>query len=141
MVRAALAASILLLTGLTAAQADERPKVEVRTLLSTQKTSTGQPLVLPQRNAQVIVSEYVIAPGTTLPVHKHPFPRYAIVLEGSLRVARPGHDEAFDYKAGDVVIEMVDQWHYGINTGDVPVRLIVIDQVEAGSPATILKDK
>ena len=76
-----------------------------------------------------------------LPVHRHPFSRYAVVLEGVLRVARPGHAEVTDYRAGEVVVEMVDEWHYGTNIGTVPVRLIVIDQVEAGSPATVLQEK
>jgi len=32
----------------------------------------------------------------------------------------------------------VGSWHFGMNPGTVPVRLLVIDQVEAGQPATIL---
>lgn len=123
-----------------AAPAAEEAKVTVTELLSATQTSIGQPLVLPAKDAQVIFSEFVIAPGAVLPVHKHPFPRYAYVLEGELRVSRPGHDEAFDYRAGEVVIEMVDEWHYGTNIGDTPLRLLVIDQIEAGSPVTVLKE-
>jgi len=133
------AAGLFLLSGLAAVQADA-PKVVATELLSTTETSIGQPLVLPAKDVQVIFTELVIAPGTVLPVHKHPFPRYAYVLEGELRVSRPGHDRAFDYKAGEVVIEMVDEWHYGTNIGDVPLRLLVIDQIEAGSPVTVLKE-
>ncbi|MBM3561015.1 MAG: cupin domain-containing protein, partial [Alphaproteobacteria bacterium] len=126
----------------TVAQAQERPaEVTVRTLLSTQATATGQPIVLPPRDVQLIVSEFVIAPGATLPVHRHPFPRYGIVMEGTLRVARPGHKETFEYKSGDVVVEMVGELHFGTNTGTTPVRLIVIDQVVAGSPHTVLEGR
>ena len=141
MQRAVLIASVLFLFGAPVASAEERPNVTVRTLLSTQLTATGQPIVLPQRDVQLIVSEFVIAPGATLPVHRHPFPRYGIVMEGTLRVARPGREEVFEYKAGDVVVEMVGELHYGTNTGATAVRLIVIDQVVAGSAHTIVEGK
>ena len=53
----------------------QEPKdVTVTQLLSTTVTSSGQPIVLPQKNAQIVVSSYDIAPGATLPVHKHPIP-------------------------------------------------------------------
>ena len=108
-------------------------------LASSQVTATGQPLLLPARNPEVIISEYTIAPGAVLPVHKHPFSRYAVVLEGTLRVSRPGNPDVMEYAAGDVVVEMVDTWHYGSNIGDGPVRLIVVDQVEAGTSHTVLQ--
>jgi hypothetical protein len=34
---------------------------------------------------------------------------------------------------------MIDQWHQGSNIGADPVKLLVIDQIEAGAQATILK--
>jgi len=30
--------------------------------------------------------------------------------------------------------DLQDTWHYGINKGTVPVKLLVIDQVPAGVP-------
>jgi hypothetical protein len=35
---------------------------------------------------------------------------------------------------------MVDQWHRAASIGVEPVKLLVIDQVEAGKPATLLKE-
>jgi quercetin dioxygenase-like cupin family protein len=58
----------------------------VTQLLSTQVTVSGQPIVLPQPDVQLIVSRFVIAPGATLPVHEHPAQRYAHVLAGHPRV-------------------------------------------------------
>lgn len=60
-------------------QAQERKDVTVTQLLSTTVTSSGQPIVLPQKDAQIVVSTYDVAPGATLPVHKHPYPRYGDV--------------------------------------------------------------
>jgi quercetin dioxygenase-like cupin family protein len=133
-----------LVAGLTAAAAQEAPlvapKVTVTPLMSTTTTAIGQPIVLPKANVEVRVSLYDIPVGATLAVHKHPQPRYAYVLAGKLRVVADGAGgRSFDYAAGEFLIEMVDTWHHGTNIGDVPVRLLVIDQVEAGQSNTILE--
>ena len=117
--------------------AGDAPPLTVKTLTNTDKTVLGQPLVLPRDHPAVVVSTYDIAPGARLPRHKHPFSRFAYVLAGDLTVA---FDDGVQhrYHAGDVIVEAVDSWHYGANTGTVPVRLLVIDLVEAGQPTTIL---
>ncbi len=119
--------------------AGAKAPVTVRPVLSTTTTASGQPIVLPQKNAQVIVSTYEIAPGAVLPVHKHPFPRYALVQAGLLRVTNADTGKSDDYKPGDFIVEVVDQWHYGSNTGADTVKLLVIDMVEKGQPNTVLK--
>ena len=120
-----------------AALADTAPPVVVKTLITTDKTVLGQPLVLPKRDPVLIVSTYDIAPGARLPRHEHPFSRYAYVLQGDLTVEFDGGLQK-QYHAVDVIVEAVGSWHFGMNPGKVPVRLLVIDQVEAGQPATIL---
>ena len=53
------------------------------------------------KDAQVVVSSYEIAPGAVLPVHKHPFPRYAYVQAGHLRVTNNDTRTGFtDYHFG-----------------------------------------
>ncbi len=60
-------------------------------------------------------------------------------LQGTLQVTDVENGRSFEYKPGDFIIEMVDGWHYGANNGKVPVRLLVIDQVEPGQANTILR--
>jgi quercetin dioxygenase-like cupin family protein len=114
--------------------------VIVTPVKSTTVTSTGQPITLPQKNVEVVASIYEIAPGTTLPVHKHPFPRYGYVLSGTLKVTNADTGENQTFATGDFIVEMVDQWHQGSNIGADPVRLLVIDQIEAGTQATVLRE-
>jgi quercetin dioxygenase-like cupin family protein len=76
-------------------------------------------------------------PAPRLPRHEHPFSRYAYVLQGDLTVEFDGGLQK-QYHAGDFIVEAVGSWHFGMNPGKLPVRLLVIDQVEAGQPATIL---
>ncbi len=126
-----------------AAWSDARPvavdqPVVVKKILQTRTTAAGQPLKVPQ-DPELIVTSYEIAPNTTLPLHKHPYARYAYVLSGELTVYA-AQGRSFHYKTGDVVVEVIDQWHTGI-TGASPVKLIVFDQVPAGTPTTVLWDK
>jgi len=115
-----------------------RPVI-VRPVASATATSSGQPIVLPQTDAQVVVSTYEIAPGAVLPVHKHPFPRYAYVQAGRLRVTNTDTGQSEDFKPGDFIVEAVGQWHFGTNTGHDMVKLLVIDMVEKGKANTVLR--
>jgi len=115
------------------------PQVVVTPLASTKVTADGQPILLPQKSAQVLVSTYDIPAGATLPVHKHPFPRYAYVLTGTLQVTNIETGKSEVYKAGDFIVEVVGHWHQGSNIGPAPIKLLVIDQVEEGTPNTVLR--
>jgi quercetin dioxygenase-like cupin family protein len=114
-------------------------KATATRLFSATTTAAGQPIVLPKGNAEVVVWIYEIPAGAKLPVHKHPSARYAYVLAGTLRVASADESRSWEYRAGDFIVEMIDAWHYGTNIGSEPVRLLVIDQVEAGQGNTILR--
>lgn len=120
------------------AAADQAP-VQVEEILRSATTSIGQPIRLPREGAEVVASLYTIAPGARLPVHKHPYARYAYVLSGLLRVVEEKTGQVFEFGPGDFVIEMTDEWHWGSNPGDEPVRLLVIDQTEPGTPNTVIK--
>ncbi|TIS78730.1 MAG: cupin domain-containing protein, partial [Mesorhizobium sp.] len=95
-------------TAAHALDASETPVV-VTPLASRTETASGQPITLPQKNVQVLVSSYEIAPGATLPVHKHPFPRYAYVEGGTLQVTNVETGKSTTYKSGDFIIEMIGQ--------------------------------
>jgi quercetin dioxygenase-like cupin family protein len=142
--RKILMVAALLVTGVTftaayALDSGAAAPVVVTPVKSTSVTSIGQPIVLPQGNVEVAASIFDIAPGATLPVHKHPFPRYAYVLAGTLKVTNVDTGKSDTFKAGDFIVEMIDQWHQGANIGLDPVKLLVIDQVAAGAQATVLK--
>jgi quercetin dioxygenase-like cupin family protein len=115
-------------------------QVVVTRLLSTLKTSAGDPIRLPQGDAQMVVSNFDVPAGAILPVHRHPFPRYGYVLQGELQVTNveTGHVDVF--KTGDFILEAVNHWHTGTNIGSTPLRLLVIDLIEAGANNTIIKD-
>jgi quercetin dioxygenase-like cupin family protein len=136
---ATLLAACVTATAAVALDSGAAAPVVVTPVKTSAVTSTGQPLILPQKNVEVTASIYDIAPGATLPVHKHPFARYAYVLAGTLKVTNVDTGKSDVFKSGDFIIEMIDQWHQGSNIGADPVKLLVIDQIEAGAQATVLK--
>jgi quercetin dioxygenase-like cupin family protein len=135
------AAFVLLTAPLQAREWDTaaKPPVVVTPVMKTTATTGGGPIVLPQKDAQVVVSTYDIAPGAVLPVHKHPFPRYAYVLAGTLKVTNTETGKSTVFKTGDFVIEDLGQWHKGESVGGDPVKLLVIDQVEKDKNNVVLK--
>lgn len=114
-------------------------KVIVKPLFSATTTASGQPIVLPQKNVQVLVSTYEIPSGATLPVHQHPSARYAYVQGGTLQVTNVETGQSKTYRTGDFIVEMIGTWHQAVNTGVDPVKLLVIDQVEEGTANTLLR--
>ena len=86
------------------------------------------------------MSKVEIPAGFSLPVHRHPHPRYAYVLEGRIRVTNLDAAMAVEYGPGDVIIEARGQWHTGTALGTGPVRLLVIDQTPPGETNTARRD-
>lgn len=119
--------------------AQETAPVVVKQVMSATINSAGQPIHLPQGDAQVLVSTYDIAAGAVLPEHKHPFPRFGYVLAGTLRITNIETGETRDYKPGDFILESVGQWHKATTVGSEPVRLLVIDMQQPGTNNVVLK--
>lgn len=131
---------VLLLIGGTQGNAQEVKEVKevtITPLLTTTRTASGQPIRVPM-HPELIAAIYDIAPGVTLPIHEHPYPRYAYVLAGKIDVTVEGGN-IYHYQEGDFFAEVVNQWHSGRNIGTTPVRLLVLDQVEPGHTNTIIK--
>jgi quercetin dioxygenase-like cupin family protein len=121
------------------AGAAEPAAVTVTPLVSVTATPSGQPITMPQGDLRVIASTYLIAPGARLPLHKHPYPRYGYVLEGTLRVTDADTHQVFTYKPGDVIVEVIGQWHFAENIGTTPVRLIIFDTVPKDDTGNTVK--
>jgi quercetin dioxygenase-like cupin family protein len=136
-----LAAALLMLATPLSARADavKIDAVKVSPLLSTTVTTSGQPIVLPQGNVQLITSIYEIAPGAKLPEHEHNSQRYGYVLSGRLRVTNTETGKSDEFKPGDFIVEARGQWHKAENIGTEPTKLLVIDQVEPGGKTTVLR--
>lgn len=118
-----------LLVGVAAAADYE---TNVNTIIARRdKTIIGQSVEVP-KNPTVIFSTSTFAPGARTPEHKHPWPHYVCIQEGTLTIVGTEVGKTLDFHKGQCFLEMLDKWHYGINKGTVPVVTLVVDQVPAG---------
>ena len=118
-------------------QAHEEKDITVTQLLSSTMTSSGQPIVLPQKDAQIVVSIHDAMPGATLQAHNHPYPRYVYVLSGNLQVNNIETGQTDIYKPGNFILESVGEWQTFASIGSEPLKLLVIDIVEHGQSNTV----
>lgn len=126
-----LATAIVLTVGPAAALAQSPPAPVSTPIGAFDATVSGQPIVLPQGAAHLTVSQTDLAAGGLIPPHKHPWPRYNYVLAGAVRVTNLDTGAVQDFKAGQVIVEAVGQWHKGEALGG-PVRLLAFDQTPPG---------
>lgn len=131
----ALIVASLLLAGPTAA----REAVIAKPIDSTTTTWTGQPLRLPEGAVQVVSQTVEIPVGGSLPAHKHPYPRFAYVLSGRLKVTNDDAGKVMIFEPGAFVVEAIDQWHHAEVLGSQPVVLLVLDEVPPGVTNVVMK--
>lgn len=113
--------------------------VTSRVLTQTSVTGNGRQIVYPAAGqAEVTAMSVDIAPGAETGWHKHPIPVYAYVLAGELAVELEG-GRKLPFKTGDAIIEVVDTFHNGRNTGKEKVRLVVFYLGVKGTPNVIKK--
>jgi quercetin dioxygenase-like cupin family protein len=103
----------------------------VTPVISTDKTVIGQPIEVPQ-HPTVVTTIVTFQPGDKTAVHKHPFPHFGYMLEGTLTLVNTATGKSFDVKPGEFLVEMMNTYHYGENRGTVPARILIIDELPAG---------
>jgi len=130
--RAGLALALIAATGCATAQDTGPPAATTAEIARASATVTGQPLGALPTPYEIVVSTTVLPAGGALPMHKHPWPRYAYVESGRLRVHYEQAGLIREFGPGEAVVEAVEQWHEGAVVGTEPVRLVVIDHVPPG---------
>lgn len=112
----------------------------------------GMPMAAPGQILQLV--RYNIPPNISLPVHIHPGMQVALVesgtltytvVEGTAPFTRANGEtgelnagETTDFHAGDSVVEPQGMIHFGENTTDEPVVLLVSSLFEADVPPSSL---
>lgn len=134
MQRFLLVAVAMLGVGLVAGAADVG--FHPRLLLQATTTDVGQRIQFPAGPNQISSYLVELAPGGEHARHKHPYPIFAYVLEGTLTIDNEGTGEVI-YPAGTAHLEAVNTWHRDLNKGSTPVRWVVVHLGQEGKPFTI----
>jgi len=95
-------------------------------LLSSGKNVVGETIRYPTEGAARVTAAIVtLAPGASTVKHRHGVPMFAYILEGELTVDYGSHGKR-RFVRGDSLLEAMDVAHAGINTGDIPVRILAV---------------
>lgn len=119
---------------------DFKNEILVETLAETSVSWNGD--ALPAYGAgkpKLTVLKITIPPKTKLKWHKHLVINSGILLSGALKVIDENEEILF-LKEGDVIVELVNKYHYGMNEGDIPAEIVVFYSGTEGIPITVLKE-
>ena len=89
-------------------------------------------------NPKVTVLKIRIKAGEKLPLHKHPVLNIGYMLQGELTVYTETGQKII-IKKGDALVEVINQWHYGENTGSTDAIIVVSYLGNRNDHLTILK--
>lgn len=89
-------------------------------------------------NPEATVLKITINVGEELPMHKHDLVNIAYVKKGTLTVITDDNKEITLHE-GEVLPELIGKYHYGKNTGNEPVELIVFYLGQKGTPLSVNK--
>ena len=123
---------------LTSCGASKIKEIQVVKLAETSKSWNGDELPnYPKGKPKVTVLKITIPPKTKLHKHYHPVINSGILLKGELKVVDI-NDNVLILKEGDVIVELVNKIHYGINEGNKPVEIVVFYAGTVDIPITVL---
>lgn len=109
-------------------------------LVKTNESWNGASLPnLSLQGPEISVIKLTVPPKSQLPVHQHPSITIAYVLKGEFTAFLEDNSQKKELKAGDVDVEVINTWHYGINYSDEPAELLIVYISAKNTPLTINK--
>jgi quercetin dioxygenase-like cupin family protein len=104
----------------------QQAAIERKALLKQDSTIPGY---------ELIMNIVEIPAGVSEINHTHPGPLAGYILEGTLLLEHEGRPTA-TYKSGEAFLVEAGKIHRGINSDNVPVKILAALTVEKGKPAT-----
>ena len=112
-------------------------KIEAEVLLKSTKDWRGVTLpTYSEGQPEVTVAKITIPAGMALPLHEHPYMTAGVIIQGTIEVLTDSGDTHIA-RAGDAVIELVNQAHGGANIGDEDAVILVVYAGIEGEPVTV----
>lgn len=116
-------------------------KIEAIKLAETTMSWNGDSLpAYLEGTPKVTILKVKIPPKMELKLHKHNEINAGVLLKGEVTVISETKD-TLHLKAGDPIVELVNKWHYGINTSTETAEFIVFYAGVEGTPITVLKEE
>jgi quercetin dioxygenase-like cupin family protein len=112
------------------------PDTSVEVLLETDQTVLGEPFAYPAGRARITAARVIVPPGATVPLHLHPVPLFAYVLQGEL-IIEYGSKGIRTYRKGDAFVEAFEWPHHARNGGKGNVEILAVYAGAEGVPNSV----
>ena len=127
---------VTLFTSLVSAEQTETSIVSDTLIKSTHSWDGSQLPSYPEGQPEVTILRITIPVGAKLPLHQHPYINAGVLIKGEL-TALTKKGEKLIMIAGEPIVEVVNKWHFGTNSGNVPAEIIVFYAGIKGEPITV----
>jgi chorismate mutase len=115
----------------------EENAIKAEKLLSTRTDILGAAIDLNASGNLFTGQMLQMSPGFTTPIHFHPEPMVAYVIEGGLEVTYNGTNKV-QYREGDMLIEAVNVLHQGRAMAPAGVKLLILNITTRATPNAIV---
>jgi quercetin dioxygenase-like cupin family protein len=132
-----IAFTIVAIFMVLAGKAQYSNDIVIEPLLKTDTTTLGQGFIYPDlQKDEITISKITIQPGKSTGWHKHEFPVFAYILEGTLTVELANR-KFLEFSENATFSEVINTYHNGINRGDKKVVLIAFYLGEKGKSLSV----
>jgi quercetin dioxygenase-like cupin family protein len=114
----------LLLLSLSSGAIENANNIKVTKLLETDASWEKTKIIYPNGDTKITALLVEMQPQAKMQMHYHEVPSFGYILEGTIRVQSESGDVK-TFSKGDVVIEMVNKRHSGLNPGETVTKFIV----------------
>ena len=115
--------SLLFLT-LHSVAIEKTNKIKITKLIETDASWENTKIIYPKGDTKITALLVEMQPKATMEMHHHEVPSFGYILEGKITVQSESGDIK-TFSKGDVVIEMINKKHSGMNSGDATTKFIV----------------
>ena len=114
----------LLFLPLTSFAIENANNIKVTKLIETDTSWEKTKIIYPKGDAKITALVVEMQPQAKMQMHYHEVPSFGYILEGKITVQSESGDIQ-TFSKGDVVIEMINKKHSGVNPGDEVTKFIV----------------
>ncbi|MDA9221533.1 cupin domain-containing protein [Methylophilaceae bacterium] len=114
----------LLFLPLTSFAIENANNIKVTKLIETDTSWEKTKIIYPKSDAKITAVVVEMQPQAKMQMHSHEVPSFGYILEGKITVQSESGDIK-TFSKGDVVIEMINKKHSGVNPGDTVTKFIV----------------
>jgi len=112
------------------------PATSVELLLDTDLTVLKEAFAYPNGRSRITATRITLPPGASVPLHLHPVPLFAYILQGEL-VVDYGSQGTRTYRKGDAFVEAFHTPHSGHNGGKGNLQILAVYAGAEGTPNSI----